>query len=156
MSNLQSARAAIQAELQHAMKGAAFYQSQVAALQEALEQLNSIAAAGDAQVRPTKKSARDAGKASAAEKAPAKRSAGRAGSSGLPSTAGDFWKNLIKETPQSAPEVLNAAIAALGVSPNKEDRRRLVQRMVAALNQLVTSGAIKDSGSGRARRYMTK
>jgi hypothetical protein len=154
MSNLQSARAAIQAELEHARKGAAFYQSQVTALEQALETLDSVSGVSSRPGRAVKKTARSGRNGGEPAQASGRGRRGRRSDSGLPSTAGDFWKNLIKDTPQSAPEVLNAAIEALDISPDKDDRRRLVQRMVAALNHLVKTGAIKDSGSGRARRFI--
>jgi hypothetical protein len=41
------------------------------------------------------------------------------------------------------------------VNPTPDERKKLANRMVAALNHLVKTNVIGDSGSGRARRYFT-
>jgi hypothetical protein len=151
MTNLTSARQAIQSELSHARQGAAFYQARVTALEEALEKIKS---ADSPDVAP------QTSKATKQKKTAAKRVTGRknavrgsAGSGDLPSTGGGFWKNLITTHPQSAPEILIAAVEALGISPSKEQLKKLSQRQTNALHNLIKAKAISDSGSGRNRRF---
>lgn len=146
-SNLSSARQAIQAELQHAKQGAEFYQSRVAALEEALEKLDTVDAETPAPPRAR------AGARTGAAKGGGRRMQNARGGSQLPSTGGDFWPDLITEQPQSAPEILNAAVKALGITPSKGDLKKLSQRQANALNALVKAHKIEDSGAGRARRY---
>lgn len=150
MSNLGSAKAAIKAELTHAREGVAYYQSLVSALEEALNRLDSVGPEGKAPAR----------KAVAAEKlvrgrrGRKPRAEGGAGNDGkLPGTRKDFWVDLIDTEPKSAVEVVNSAVGKLGFSPSKEQVKKLAQRATYALNTMVKSGEISDSGSGRARRF---
>ncbi|MGB6055873.1 MAG: hypothetical protein WBG17_11630 [Burkholderiaceae bacterium] len=126
----------------------------VSSLEQALAQLSS---AGElaSDVKTNGKAAGHAGKTAKAREPKRRRAvreeAGQAGE--LPSTAGDYWQNLIDEQPKSGAEILAAAIEALGFVPTRAQVGKLRNRMAFALKALVQSGAVKDSGSGRARRY---
>jgi hypothetical protein len=165
MSNLQSAKAAIQAELSQAKAGMAYYQSRAEALEKTLAQLASInapaespAAAKEAKKlvptvatgKPKKRAKKQlANKATgtAADTRSAKRVAE------LPFTGGDYWTNLLSDQPKSGPEILKSAINKLGFSPSKVQIQKLSGRMTFSLNTLVKAKKIQDSGSGRARRF---
>jgi hypothetical protein len=60
---------------------------------------------------------------------------------------------LIDTQPKSAVDVVNAAVAKLDFTPTREQVKKLSQRATYALNTMVRSGEISDSGSGRARRF---
>ena len=162
MSNLDSAKAAIEAELSHAKNGLHYYHSRIEAMEKMLAQLagfqgSSLPPEGSRVKRgpkPGAKAAARAEKLEKTEKAP-KKKAGRksTGSSGLPFTGGDFWQNLVLTEPRSFPDILEAAIATLGFEPTKPQIQKLSGRMIFAINALVKTKQIKDSGSGRARRF---
>src|SRR4051812_25813291 len=118
MSNLDSARQAIMAELDHANQGIAFYEAKVKALEEALAKLDSIEG-GEEQSRGTARRTAAVGKmlTPATKTAAPSRGRGRPKRSDteLPFTGKDFWPNLITEEPRSAPEILAAAIKSLGI-----------------------------------------
>jgi len=148
MSNLRTARLAIEAEIAHAKKGAAYYMERVSSLEQALAQLSSAG-----EVAPGVKANGKAAGAPAKTRGPKRRRA-EAGEAGqLPSTAGDYWQNLIDEQPKSGADILAAAVNGLGFTPTRAQVGKLRNRMAFALKALVRSGAVKDSGSGRARRY---
>ena len=48
---------------------------------------------------------------------------------------------------------LEAAIGKLDFEPTKPQIQKLSGRMIFAINALVKTGKIRDSGSGRARRF---
>jgi len=148
MSNLRTARLAIEAEIAHAKKGAAYYMERVSSLEQALAQLSSAG-----EVAPGVKTNGKAAGTPAKTRGPKRRrvEAGEAGQ--LPSTAGDYWQNLIDEQPKSGADILAAAVNGLGFTPTRAQVGKLRNRMAFALKALVQSGAVKDSGSGRARRY---
>jgi hypothetical protein len=157
MSNLESAKAAIQAELSHAKKGLAFYHSRIDSLEKMLTQLANFSGASDASIGASSlkgKRGRKPGIAKAAKPVKQKR-AGKssAGGSGLPFTGGSFWPDLVLEQPRSASEILDAAISSLGFAPSKLQTQKLAGRMTFALNALVKTGKIQDSGKGRERRF---
>ena len=156
MSNLESARAAIQAELSHAKEGLAFYHSRIDSLEKMLTQLVSFSGsstAGHDAVAVKGKRGRKAGVSVVTK--PAKKKAGKEASNGngLPFTGGDYWTNLVLEQPRSASEILEAAVGSLGFTPNKIQTQKLAGRMTFALNTLVKTNKIKDSGKGRERRF---
>jgi hypothetical protein len=162
MSNLVSAKAAIRAEIEHAKKGAAYYQNLVVTLEQALEKLDSV---GSEKIAPKKSAAditvaingvRRRGRPPKAAGKAAKTASPRKGRGDLPFTGKDFWPSLISEQPQSMPEVLQSAIARLGISPTSEQKKKLSQRATFALNHLVKTNAISDTGSGRERRFLKK
>jgi hypothetical protein len=156
MANLNSAVQALKAELMHAKQGMEYYTSRMEALQQTLEQLERVDAASPGRSTPTSKTrSASAGRQQERTKRGRKPRAAAAGSAtgSLPSTAGEFWPSLISAREISAPEILEAAIAKLGITPTAEQRKKLSNRMVAALNHMVQSKAISDTGSGRARRY---
>ena len=165
MSNLQSAKAAIQAELSQAKAGMAYYQSRAEALEKTLAQLASVSAPGEAPAATAKEKlvpAADAGKAKKRTKKQRTKSAAKAatgearaqkGAAELPFTGGDYWTNLLSDQPLSGPEVLKSAISKLGFTPTKTQVQKLSGRMTFALNTLVKAKKIQDSGTGRARRF---
>jgi hypothetical protein len=178
VSNLRSARQAIEAELEHARKGMDFYESRVAALQTALQQLENVENTDVSpngrkhKTKATSQKGAGAKRGSAARAATGaaesatrqkaagakragkgKSAAGAHGASELPATGGDFWLNLITEEPRSAAEISNAAISSLGVPLNKDQIAKLKQRATPTLNTLVASQKIKDMGAGRERRF---
>ncbi|MFD2274608.1 hypothetical protein ACFS07_35505 [Undibacterium arcticum] len=57
----------------------------------------------------------------------------------IPSTGGDFWIKLITDQPQSAPDILKAAIAQLGLTSTKDLKSKLSARMTNALGHLIKS-----------------
>ena len=157
MSNLESAKAAIQAELSHAKKGLEFYQSRIESLEKTLAQLASVSGSSDVPAAGAAVKGKRGRKAAVDKTAkPAKK--GRVakesgGGNGLPFTGGDFWPNLVLATPRSASEILEAATASLGFVPTKLQAQKLAGRMTFALNSLVKANKIQDSGKGRERRF---
>jgi hypothetical protein len=153
MSNLESARAAIQAEISHAKEGLTFYQSRITSLEKMLGQLadfNGSHAAG-----PVVKGKRGRKPGVSIVAKPTKKKAGKEATNGndLPFTGGDYWTNLVLEEPRSASDILEAAVASLGFTPTKTQVQKLAGRMTFALNTLVKTDKIKDSGRGRERRF---
>lgn len=178
VSNLESARQAIEAELSHAKQGMAYYMSRVEALEIALQQLEnvedewSIASQEDKSRTNTKSTATNGRKRGRKARAAAQvddKSSRRASNGarrgrkprsasaeehGLPSTGGDFWLQLVSDQPRSAVDISNAAINVLGITPDqKEQIQKLKQRVSPALAGLVAAQKIKDTGSGRERRF---
>jgi hypothetical protein len=155
MSNLKSARQAIKAELEHARKGATFYQSRVEALEEALAKIDDVDA-GTEKISGRSKAARAEAPATPAKRGRKARSQPAGNGAKLPSTGKEFWPNLITEQPQSAKDILNAAVKSLGISPSKEQMKKLSQRQTSALHNLIKTNAIADSGAGRERRFFRR
>jgi hypothetical protein len=148
MSNLNSAKQALRAELQHARQGAAFYQARADALEEALSKIDSVETS-----EPAPHGRRAAHKAAPAT---GRRRAGRPKATQkntLPPTGKAFWLGVINSQPQSARDILEGAVRALGADLNDAQMKKLLQRQTTALHNLVKSGAISDSGSGRERRF---
>ncbi|MFC3110493.1 hypothetical protein ACFQAT_08620 [Undibacterium arcticum] len=146
MSNLLSARDAIKAEIAHVTKGRDHYQMQLEMLEKALAALEGVNAASPGKTAPNKRAAKtQTGQRRQGVKA--------VGSRAIPSTGGDFWTKLITDQPQSAPDILKAAIAQLGMTPSQDLNAKLSARMTNALTQLVKSKQIKDSGARRERRF---
>jgi hypothetical protein len=155
---MQSATKAIEEELKQARKGVAYYSKRVEDLQEVLATLSRIDI-------PASTPRKGAGKKNVSEKnVAAKNTAGSASkaegkgtrSAKLPSTGKDFWPSLLNDTPQSAAEVLKAAIAALRIRPTPDDRKKLSQRMSNALSVLAKNGDIVAEGAHRTRLYSRK
>ena len=157
MSNLHSAKSAIEAEINHAKQGLAFYQSRVETLEQMLEQLDSVIVPEGESSEKRSKPGKRAAKAETrtpgrrGRKAGAREEAGAAGE--LPSTAGDFWLNLVTDQPQSAAQVLKRAVGSLDFSPSRAQVQKLRQRLTPALKKLVETGQVQDSGAGRERRF---
>lgn len=155
MSNLKSAELAIQAELDHAKQGLAYYQSKVEALEEALAKVHSVQTvmSEDSNVPRAAKARVSA----PAPKSQAKRrSQPTVENDKLPSTGKDFWPNLLTDDPQSPAEILSAAIKALGISPSADQTKKLSQRQANALSVMAKNGDINTVGDGRSRRYFRK
>lgn len=155
MQSLASAKEALKAELAHVRQGAEYYQSLALALEEALAKLESVEFE---EAEPTKPRQQ---KRAAAKKAVVKRGrpgrpAKSAGGNRLPSTGMDFWLKLISDEPKSASDILNAAVAELGIDPNRDQLKKLSQRQTYALNTLVKENKIADSGARRTRRFFMR
>ena len=155
MSNLDSVKVAIRAEIEHAKKGAAYYQTLVTTLEQALAKLDSVDADAVAPKGVFKKS-KTGGEIEQPKHGRKSGSRNKNGDAELPSTGKDFWPSLITDQPQSAADILNAAIEKLGITPTPEQRKKLSQRATFALNNLVKTNAIADTGSGRGRRFLKK
>jgi hypothetical protein len=153
MAKVQSAAKVIEAELKEARNAVAFYTKRIDDLEDILATLNSIDAPVTAKRGRGEKNAA-ATKASSAKTE--KSSAKGTRSTKLPATGKDFWPSLLTDTPQSSAEVLKAAIAALRIRPNPDDRKKLTQRMANALSVLSKSGEIKAEGENRSRLYSRK
>jgi hypothetical protein len=155
MSNLQSAKSAIKAEIDHARKGLDYYQSRVEILEQALTQLEHPGVPErTSRTRRTKESTRV--KATEANRPRRGRPPSRkvAGADELPYTGGDFWLGYISDEPHSAAEILKSAVNSIGVESDKAKIQKLRQRLTAALQAMLQAGKIKDSGAGRERRYV--
>lgn len=158
MSNLQSAKTAIKAEIAHAKQGLDYYKSRVEILEQALDQLEHAGAPEDISVsRGRKRRGAETVQAARTDRPHrAKRTGRRAASDSaqeLPYTGGDFWFDLITDEPHSAAEILKSAVGSLGFEADKSQVQKLRQRLTAALQTMLQSGRIKDSGAGRERRY---
>jgi hypothetical protein len=174
-SNLESAKAAIEAEIAHAKQGLAHFVARIEALEKTVAHLvtvdGGVLDTKPFTAKPVAKSKADAApklaKSTKATKSakptsaevvakpvkPAKPATKAKGGNQLPFTGGDYWTGLVTVEPKSASEILDAAIAKLGFKPTKEHKKKLAGRMTFALNALVKAGKIKDSGTGRARRF---
>jgi hypothetical protein len=150
-SNIKIARKAVSAELDLAKRGMAHYLSRVEALEQALAQLDSVGSkqAGADAAEPAARRKRKAGRT----ENNAQPASGARQARNFPATGGEFWLTLITAQPRSAVELANAAAAALGFSDDPSQVRVLKQRVSPALNLLVESQKIKDSGTGRERRF---
>ena len=159
MSNLESARAAIEAELSHAKSGLQYYHSRIEALENMLGQLAGFQGGATVPASRGKRgpkagtAAKTSAKSARPEKGVRRKGERKINSSGLPFTGGDFWENLVQDKPRSFPEILEAAIGTLEFEPTKAQVQKLSGRMIFAINALVKTGKIHDSGSGRARRF---
>lgn len=153
MSNLESAKAAIQAELAHTKAGLAYYTARIEALEKTLLQLSDIGVGAVASLKKTIPVPAKRGPKAGAVKPAKKFKAAKGGGNELPFTGKDFWPNLVTDQPKSASDILADAIAALGFTPTKEQVKKLSGRMIFAINALVRAGTIKDSGKGRERRF---
>lgn len=151
MSNLKSAKQAIKAELEHARQGVMFYQSRVEALEEALEKIDSVEAVGE-------KGGNGKSQPAAKRAKPGRKPRAQATGNGakLPFTGKDFWPSLITSQPQSAREILDAAVRTLGITPSKDQLKKLSQRQTSALHNLIKTNVIADSGAGRERRFFKR
>lgn len=154
-ANIEKAIGALSAELDHAKRGLSHYQSIVRNLENALVNLGVVGSAsqnegsaGDDSGKPR----RGRKPKSAADLAQGKQS-GKQRKDKLPFTGGTFWVDLISDQPQSGADVLAKAIGKFGLNPTPDQRKKLVNRMTFALNDLVKTEKIKDSGRGRERRF---
>lgn len=175
MSNISTAKTSLHAELAHVQSGLAYYQARVEALTAAIDQLDAIGDESDTdldleeamdepKIRRGRRGRRPgagaaAGRSGAAGRAGtirrAAKPAGRRGraSGRMPATGGDFFPNLINEQKQSMSDLLHAAAAQLPFKATDEEMTQLRSRLVAAVNQMLKSGKIRDEGKGRARMY---
>lgn len=156
MANTGSAAKAIQLELNQARQGMMYYSKLVESLEDVLETLAAIDA-------PVIDSRTRRGRSAVSRKAEPKVARPKqkvattpTTKSELPSTGKDFWPSLLTDTPQSASEIFNAAVATLGIRPSTEDKKKLNQRLSNALSVLSKNGDINAEGRGRDRRYTRK
>jgi hypothetical protein len=149
--NLKLARQAVATELNFAKQGMAYYLSRVEALEQALDQLESVST-GHTEPAKTKTAAGRKGKAAQPKDRPRMKAGAREGRN-FPTTGGDFWLELITDQPQSAVDIANAAAVVLGFADDKAQVQVLKQRVSPALNALVESKKVKDAGAGRERRF---
>lgn len=153
MAKVQSAASAIEIELKEARQAVAFYTRRIEDLEDILATLASIdAPSTTSRGKGTGKKA--ATKAQTAK--PAASSSKGVRSTKLPPTGKDFWPGLLTDTPQSSAQVFKAALAALRIRPNPEDRKKLSQRMANALSTLAKNGEINAEGDRRTRLYSRK
>ncbi len=162
MSNLNTVKSALDAEIQHANEGIAFYAARIAALEQIIGELDRL---GGAKGGPP--STRKAGKPSGAKrgivaasattrstKAKKPRQAAKASrASTLPKTGGEFWQSLLSNTPMSNQDLLQAAIARLQIQPAGADLKKLKQRLANAVTNMTKDGTMRSEGSGRERRF---
>lgn len=148
MSNLAKARQAIQAELNHAEQGVAYYQKRVEALRAALEQLEH---SDNPQVTAQRKT-RAAGSVPQGSKRTGARKSGSS-RQGLPKTSQEFWLGFISQQPKTAAEIANAAVASLDFTPTAQQAKQLKSRLAPTLQALLKAKKVQDSGSGRDRKY---
>jgi len=143
--------------LSHAKNGLQYYHARIAALENVLGQLAGFQGGAAIPASRLKRGAKAlpqlSKKAAEPEKGVRRKGERKVNSSGLPFTGGDFWENLVREEPRSFPDILDAAISTLDFAPTKPQVQKLSGRMIFAINALVKSGKIRDSGSGRARRF---
>lgn len=154
MSNIKVAKDAIKAELKTAREGVAFYRARVASLEEALGRLDIVdAPTSEPTKRRGRKAAESTPQKSAASKGRKVAGAKKSSEAQLPATGKEFWLGLAGQEPRSSSEIYEAAIQALGISPSKDQSKKLAQRQANALSVLCKSGALSSSGAGRDRRY---
>lgn len=168
MSNLNTAKLAIEAEIAHAKKGMAYYTSRVKALEQTLleltqmNEIDEVPADGPQPNQSRAKRSAVPAKAKAKTKMKSRVASSSKGNGAikevgaLPSTGKDYWPSLLSEQPQTAPAILASAISRLGFEPTREQIKKLSQRQTFALNTLVKAGAIQDSGTGRERVFFKK
>lgn len=155
MANLGPAAKAVEQELNHARQGMQYYAKLVENLEGVLETLTTLDTPTTGARTRTRTAVPTNGRRKSSDKTKAAVTKG-AKQSRLPSTGKDFWPTLLTDTPQPASEVLKAAINALGIKPDADDRKKLTQRMSNALSVMAKSGEIKAEGSARARLYSKK
>lgn len=157
MSNLKFARDVISAELQHAKQGLAYYEERVLQLESALHQVESLNGLGNGKTVP--KSAKKNGgakkRAGTRPQAKARNHASGRNGSALPITGVEFWMRHVSTKPKSAVDIANAAAAALQLDPEKDKKliRVLKSRVSPALQNLVSTKRVQDTGTGRERRF---
>lgn len=155
MSNLQSAKSAIEAEIMHARQGVAFYQSRLDTLEKTLDQLDSVSLPEDIAQIETSEGRTSSARVRTTQKRGRGRPRGSVASSGkeLPTTGADYWLNLVSDQPQAGAEILKQAVAKLGFHPSKLQVQKLRQRLAPGLKALLDAKKIQDSGAGRERRF---
>lgn len=151
MSNISTVKSALDAEIQHARQGLAFYVARIEALENLIGQLDRLDAGPVVKLRAKGKRA-GTRRANGAVKPPqGAKTSGR--SAGLPKTGGAFWQSLLSTTPMSNQELLDAAIATLKVHPTPADLKKLKQRLANAVTLMTKDGSMQSDGTGRARRF---
>lgn len=108
-------------------------------LNEALREVDSKPAAGQGKARKAVNARKAQGNA-------------------LPETGLAFWLKHISKSARTAPEIALSAAESLSIDPQKDKTtfNILKNRSGPALQALVKSAQIMDSGSGRDRRYYKK
>jgi len=158
MSNLESARVALEKELDDARRGAAYWATRVEALEVTLADLDRcFSRNGDELLIGRRQVGLEASSEVGAE---AKRKYARkrvqlpaSEQNELPSTKRGFWMSLVTDTPRTAAELLGEVLRSLPFEATPKQKQQLQSRMTGALNSLVERKLITDEGSGRKRRF---
>ena len=162
MSNISTVKSALEAEIQYAKQGIAFYAARIVAIEHIIIQLDELRAdAGAPSITATAKrgKAHSASLPTASDVArsikPSKAAKGAksARASVLPKTGNAFWQSLLSITPMSNRELLDAAITSLQIRPTTNDLQKLKQRLANAITNMTKDGAMHSAGSGRERRF---
>lgn len=125
-------------------KGLAFYQARVDMLESAVQQIKDASKnRTPRQTRPVRSTAAPGRKSRAAV---------------FPQTGLEFWLQHIGKKPRSKLEIVTAAAETLKIDTekDKETLKVLKNRLGPALEALVNSSRVTDTGSGRERRYFRK
>ena len=164
--NLRSAKLSIQAELVHAKEGRDYYQAKMDSLESMLAKIDDLGGApsgisakapiGTNHADDSEGVGRKPKKTNVKKAKSTKTSDSKKTSQELPRTSEEFWTSIMTDQPKSTTDVLASAISKIGFEPNADQKKKLAQRMTFALNALVRSGKIKDSGAGRDRRFFQK
>lgn len=166
MSNINTVKSALNAEIKHAQQGITFYATRIAALEKLIEQLDRLDNAAGAnpalEARAKRPYARRVDPAAGAssmkaekpQKAPKESKSSRGAP--LPKTGNTFWQSLLSDTPMSNQELLSAAIASLQIRPTTQDLKKLKQRLANAITIMTKDGSMHSEGTGRARRFSSK
>jgi hypothetical protein len=162
MSDLHTARLAIEAELARAEQGLQFYKAQVESLKTALAGLAKVEEgfaqalrSGETKKKPDPAS-HQTSSPRAVERArrESRMEAAKVITAGiLPVTGSHYWLQYITDQPRTAVEIAQAAIDAMEFHPTQEQIRVLKQRVAPSLETLVKSKRVNDSGAGRSRRF---
>ena len=161
MSNMNSVKSALDAEIKHAKEGLVFYSTRIATLEKMIQQLDELDGArgagaigkngGKRKYTRAAKGAADIGVNE--EGSDTVGGTGSRAASKLPATTSAFWISLLSETPISNKDIIKAAIATLKIRPNPTDLKKLKQRLANAITIMTKDGTMQSEGTGRARRF---
>lgn len=160
MSNLQTVKTALIAEIKNAREGVAFYTKRIVELEKLQKQLGQLDIAEASA--PSAKKGRDTAtsklKVMVADAVPIVLDGkGKVKATPkLPATKTSFWQGLLTDTPMANQEILAAAIAELKIRPTPVDLQKLKQRLANFITTATKDGAIHSDGTGRARRFFAK
>lgn len=162
MSNMNSVKSALDAEIKHAKEGIAFYSTRIATLEKMIQQLGQLEGAHQAEAigksggkRKYTRSAKKGDSVASADET-TNTMAGASGSriaSKLPATTAAFWMSLLSDTPISNKDIIKAAVTALKIRPSPADLKKLKQRLANAITIMTKDGTMLSEGTGRARRF---
>ena len=162
MSNISTVTSALEAEIQHAKQGIAFYAARIAVIENIIVQLDDLRADASAPAitstgkRGKARGARLAADSDVARHVKPVKAAKNSKSVRvlvLPKTGNAFWQSLLSNTPVSNRELLDAAIVSLQIRPTTNDLVKLKQRLANAITNMTKDGSMHSAGSGRERRF---